>query len=582
MRTIEHPTGPLVSHDTPTRGIAVATHLLSIGAEQEAIALYADLADRSGRLQLRARPKETAAAHISAARSQRLSGNEGLALQVLEVAAHLRVDAAIPFELAQTHTAMGRTHRALAMLDIAIGLDPDFREAHWERGALLERRGEVDAALDAWRKADAFRDPDRHSLCLVATLKSPRATNQSIFLANRDWARRHALQPDQWGPGRFPQWSAGERINLAYTSSFWDAEVIRYQILPFLRRHDRDRFTVTAYVRGNSGPHLGDAVDDIRFVGGMADDAFVQQVRADGMHILVELNGHSPGHRFAAMGARCAPIQVSYFNNIGTSGVEQIDYLLGDAISIPTRDDEFYTEQVYRLPRCFFCATYDPADLPPVAPPPSLRNGYVTFGCFSSAGKINPELVALWARMLDRVPGSRFFIRNGDLTPPDNRDALARQFERHGIDRARLLICPGTSRQGVLDSYAEVDIALDTYPYCGGNTSAEALWQGVPVVTLTGDRFATAYGAAVLVASGLPELVAGTPEEYVSLAAGLAGNSSRLTFYRNNLRRMVMEHGFSNADTFTAMMDAAYLDMMIRRYEQHGPASPNRKRAHVS
>jgi protein O-GlcNAc transferase len=542
-----------------------ARHLLSLG-DHEAIAACAALAERSDRLQLRATVEETTSAHVSAARSQRLAGRERLALQTLEVATHLRADAGISFELAQTHAALGRTHRALQMLDIAIALDPEFREAHWERGLLLERRGQVDDALESWRKAGVFDDPVRHSLYLVATLKSPRATNQSIFDANRDWARRHALQPDGWGRAHFPAWQPGQPIKLAYTSSFWDAEVMRYQILPILRRHDRRQFRVTAYVPGNPGPHLAGAVDDIRFVGGIDDAAFTRQVRADGMHILVELNGHSPGHRFAAMGARCAPVQVTYFNNIGTSGIGQMDWILGDGISIPPGDDAFYTEDVYRLPRCFFCATYDPAELPPVAPPPSVRNGYVTFGCFSSAGKINPELVGTWARMLEGVPGSRFFIRNGDLTPPDNRDALARQFERHGIDRARLLILAGATRQGVLDSYAQVDIALDTHPYCGGNTSAEALWQGVPVITLTGNRFATAYGAAVLVASGLPELVARTADEYVGVAVDLARAPSRLSSYRGSLRDKVMAHGFSNADTFTAAMDAAYLQMMTRKY----------------
>ena len=510
--------------------------------------------------------EEATAAHVSAARSQRLAGHERLAIQTLEVATHLRADATISFELALAHTALGRTHRALQMLDMAIGLDPAFREAHWQRGLLLEGRGEVDDALTAWRMADVFADPYRHSLYLVAALKSPRATNQSVLAANRDWASRHALRPDEWGPRDFPSWKPDERINLAYTSSFWDAEVMRYQILPILRRHNRDRFKVTAYLPGNLGPYLAHAADEIIQVRGVDDAAFVQKVRASGTHILVELNGHSPGHRFAAMGARCAPIQVTYFNNIGTSGIAQMDYLFGDAISIPPRDDEFYTEQVYRLPRCFFCATYDPAELPPVEPPPSLRNGYVTFGCFSSAAKINPDVVGLWAQMLHRVPGSRFFIRNGDLTPPDNRDALARWFERHGIARARLVILPGHqpaggARELRASGHRARHLSLLRWQHQRGSTVA-----GGSVVTLTGDRFATAYGAAVLVASGLSELVATTPDEYVSWAAELAGDPSRLAFYRHNLRGMVMEHGFSDADTFTTSMDDAYLDMMMRRY----------------
>jgi predicted O-linked N-acetylglucosamine transferase (SPINDLY family) len=152
-----------------------------------------------------------------------------------------------------------------------------------------------------------------------------------------------------------------------------------------------------------------------------------------------------------------------------------------------------------------------------------------------------------------------------ELTPADNREALRRQFAHHGIDRARLLILPGTTRQGVLETYADVDISLDTFPYCGGNTIAESLWQGVPVVTLQGDRCSSAYGAAVLTSSGLADLIAHTPEEYVRLAAGLAGDQARLLFYRANLRRMVMEHGFSDADRYTAGLDAAYLAMLAER-----------------
>lgn len=469
--------------------------------------------------------------------------------------------------VAQIHATAHQIDRALATYEGITRLAPDCHEAHWERGQLLERRGEIDLALEAWRQSDLTRDPHRHSLALVAALKSPSSTNQSLLGAHREWARYHAEPPLSLDAYPLPDWQPGDRATVGYACSFWHADTITFELLPLLRRHDRRRFKVIAYVYVEPGPLVRAAVDEIRIVGGLSNAEYVRQVRADGVHILVEVNGHSPGHWFAAMAARCAPIQVSYLNYTCTSGIDEVDYVIGDAISIPEGTDHYFTEEVYRLPGCFFCCTYEDTVLPEIGNPPSLASGTVTFGCFSSGGKINPSLLDLWAEILRRTPGSRLFVRNGELTPADNRRAMVRAFERRGIDRARLLILPGTTRQGVLESYADVDISLDTFPYCGGNTIAESLWQGVPVVTLKGNRFSSAYGAALLTGSGLAELVADTPEEYVRKAVELAGDAYRLRVYREHLRSWVKEFGFSDADRFTATVETAYQDMLARKYQ---------------
>ena len=469
--------------------------------------------------------------------------------------------------IAQMHAAAGHIDRALAVYDDVTRLSPDCHQAHWERGQILERRGEIDLALDAWRQSDLPRDPHRHSLALVAAIKSPSSTNQRLLDAHKEWARHHAEPLLDLDAYPLPGWQPGDRVTIAYACSFWNTDTIRFQLLPLLRRHDRRRFKVIAYSHGEPGPLVTAAVDEVHLVGALSNTDYVRRVREDGVHILVEINGHSPGHWFAAMAARCAPIQVSYLNYTCTSGIDEIDYVLGDAIAIPEGTDAFFTEEVYRLPGCFFCFSYEDAVLPEIVPPPSVASGIVTFGCFGSGGKINPPLLDLWAEILRRTPGSRLFVRNGELTPADNRQAIVHAFERRGIDRARLLILPGATRQGVLESYAEVDISLDTFPYCGGNTIAESLWQGVPVVTLKGDRFSSAYGASLLTASGLADLVADTPEEYVRKAVALAGDADRLRFHRGNLRSWVKTFGFSDADRFTATVETAYHDMLARKYQ---------------
>jgi predicted O-linked N-acetylglucosamine transferase (SPINDLY family) len=162
------------------------------------------------------------------------------------------------------------------------------------------------------------------------------------------------------------------------------------------------------------------------------------------------------------------------------------------------------------------------------------------------------------------VPGSRLFIRNFEMSPEDNRRALAEQFSLRGIAPERIRLVGKGTRHDVLRSYADVDVALDTYPYCGGNTTAEALWQGVPVVTLQGPRFSSSYGASLLQGAGCRELIAATPEEYIELAVALAEAPTRLATYRRTLRDKLVQHGLGNADLFTPRFESALLAMRAR------------------
>lgn len=542
-------------------------HLVTLGAPEAAVELALSTAGDPGRLPASSHP--TAAVHECArlARRELDAGRDRLALQVLDTARQFTTaEPALLCDVGINQLAAGFVNDALATFEAAIAADPTLVDAHWHRGVILERRGLIDEALAAWRHAGIERNVDRHSLYLNATLKSPTFTNRSLFAAHREWVRRHVRRPRELREFVFPAWAPGERITIGYNCSYWDVDTITFQLLPMLRRHDRERFKVIAYAPTEPGPLARAAVDEIRIVGAMTNTDYVRQVRKDGVHLLVELNGYSIGHWFAAMASRCAPVQVSYLNYTSTCGVEEVDYVIADEIALPPEQDLFFTEQVYRVPGCFFCFTYEGTALPAVTPPPSEAAGRVTFGCFGSGGKINPPLLDLWAEILRRTPGSELFIRNNELTPADNRRAMVEAFVRRGIDPTRLRILPGTNRDGVLASYGEVDISLDTFPYCGGNTIAESLWQGVPVVTLKGDRFSAQYGASLLTGSGLAELVATTPEEYVQKAVALAGDRARLRRYRENLRTMVHTYGFSNAERFTRKMEAAFTEMVARAY----------------
>ena len=243
-----------------------------------------------------------------------------------------------------------------------------------------------------------------------------------------------------------------------------------------------------------------------------------------------------------------------------------MDYIFADAISVLPEEDQFFTEKVWRLPGCFLSYTYDPKRLPQIAPVPSKSRGYVTFGYFGSGGKLGDELIAIWARVMNCVPNSRIYLRNHQLNSESNREFMVERFSRHGIEAERIRIESGAEREEILRSYSEVDISLDTWPYCGGNTVAESLWQGVPVLTLKGDRFSGRYGASLMVAAGCPELVAENVDQFIEIAAKLSTSMSMLEYYRKNLRRLATENGLSDAERFANKLDAAYIEMVKRRF----------------
>jgi FkbM family methyltransferase len=435
-----------------------------------------------------------------------------------------------------------------------------FRDSYYELGKIYESRGLTDEAVEMWNHD--LKDEERHSVALQAMLKSPTISSSTLFFEQRKWAERYAKVPFNVRDCSFEPFREDRVIRLGYACSFWNSDTMKHQLLPIIRRHDRSKFKVYAYSKYDVPGSIKTCVDEFRMVGDLNDAQFVALVRLDNIDVFVECTGFSQGNRFTAMASRCAPVQVSYLNHTGTSGVPNVDYIFADHISLREEEDLHYTEKVYRLPGCFFCFNFDDKPHPDPGPAPHLRNNYITFGCFGSGGKINDTLISWWCEILRRVPGSRIFIRNKELNPIDNRTFMEERFKSRGIPPQRLIIMEGAERDGIVDSYSAVDISLDTWPYSGGNTIAESLWQGVPVLTYRGRRFSSAYGSSLLTASGCAELVAESPEEYIEKAVQLARDREKIVWYRANLRKLTREYGFNDTVAFARKLEDAYFDMM--------------------
>jgi predicted O-linked N-acetylglucosamine transferase (SPINDLY family) len=303
----------------------------------------------------------------------------------------------------------------------------------------------------------------------------------------------------------------------------------------------------------------------------MNDDQLAAQIREDGIDILVDLAGHTSGHRLGAFARKPAPLQVSWLGYPDTTGLSAIDYRLTDSIvDPPGAADGFSSERLVRLPDGFHC--YTPSDAAPdVAPLPAEKNGFVTFGSFNNLSKVNRGVLDAWADVLGRISGSRLVLKSRWLHMPEVCERIRKLLEQRGVARDRIeLVAKLPTSAEHLALYGDIDIALDTFPYNGATTTCEALWMGVPVVTLAGDRHAARLGASMLSRVGLEGLVADRPQDYVEAATRLATDLPALARLRADLRGRVAASPLCDGPGFTRQLEAAFRTMW-REWCARGP-----------
>ncbi len=297
---------------------------------------------------------------------------------------------------------------------------------------------------------------------------------------------------------------------------------------------------------------------------GLSDEAAARLIHADGVHVLIDLSGHTAHNRLPVFAWKPAPVQVTWLGLPATTGVAEIDYVLGDPHAIPAEYDNHFSEAVWRMPESYLCLTV-PASPVKVAPLPALSTGHVTFGSFNNLTKMNDAVVAVWARILNSVPDSRLLLKTKQLSEPAVCDKTLQRFAACGIAPERLLLSRTTvSRDDHLAAYNKVDIALDTFPYPGVTTSAEALWMGVPVLSLRGDRFMSRTAGSIAHNAGLPDWVAADEDDYVAKAVAFASDLQRLAALRAGLRQQVLASPLFDAPRFARNFEDALWGMWQR------------------
>lgn len=304
--------------------------------------------------------------------------------------------------------------------------------------------------------------------------------------------------------------------------------------------------------------------DHWRWIVGRRDEEAAEMIRTDGIDILVDLAGHTANNRLPIFGLKPAPVQVSWLGYPNTTGMKTIDYIFATPGYVPEVQRRHMTERVYDLPRLPSCYSV-PSYAPPVAESPSLAGGAVTFGCFNNITKVTPEAMEAWSRLLETVPGSRLFLKSIALGESRTAAATASAFGKLGVTANRLIIEGPSEHKDYLAAYGRVDIALDPFPYNGGTTTIEALYMGLPLIALRGDRWVSRNGSAILEAMALDEeLVADDVDGYLAKAAALATNPQRLAQLRREIRPRFLATGVADPVLLTGEVEAAYRDMWQR------------------
>ena len=489
--------------------------------------------------------------------------------------AHYERALALKPDLAEVHNNLGvalatqgKTDQAIAHYERALALKPDYAEAHNNLGLALVAQGLIDQAIAHYERALALK-PDyaeAHSNLLLTLNYAPGKDPVVVYGAHVDFAKRWETRFAASIQAHVNDRSLGRRLKVGYVSSDIKKHSVSHFIGPVLENHDHDRFEIFCYSNNpredDMTKRLRSFVDHWRSIFGVPDDPVAQQVRDDRIDILVDLNGHTALNRLMVFARKPAPIQVTWLGYPNTTGLSAMDYRITDGFADPVgMTEHIHSEKLVRLPACFSCYK-PPGDAPEVSGLPAREKGYVTFGSFNNLAKITPEVMAVWARVLQAIPGARLTLKNSGLGVEAMRQTVWETFAKLGVARERLeLLGPDRFQPAHLERYRNIDIGLDPFPYNGTTTNCEALWMGVPVVTLAGQAHAARVGVSQMSNLELTELICYTPEEYIATASRLASDLERLSALRMGLRSRMAASPLTDAHRFTKSLEQAYFVM---------------------
>ena len=483
-------------------------------------------------------------------------------------------------DFAEAHNNLGNVLKECGQLDAAmesfrkaVESRPDYAEGHSNLGITLKDLGQYAAALASYRRALELK-PDyveaQTNLLFLLNATSGHSTSDRL-----DEAREFGRMVSRKITARYSSWRCEDRqqrLRVGIVSGDLLNHPVGYALKSLLEYLDPGRVELIAYPTSHKEDEFTALIKPYfaawKPLYGLSDEAAARLIHADGVHVLLDLSGHTGHNRLPVFAWKPAPVQASWLGYFATTGVTEMDYLLTSEAAVPEEHFGQYTETIWHLPDTWMCFTPPDVDLP-VATLPALQNGYITLGCFQRLDKFDDEVLPAWSNILAELPSAQLNLACKQLGDPVLMTQFAGRLQQHGIDPARVMMRgPAQSREGYLARYNEVDVMLDSFPYPGVTTTCEALWMGVPTITFAGDTLLSRQGAGVLSAAGQGDWVAGSVAEYITKAVALAGDVNRLAELRAGLREHAGASPLFDAKRFARNFEDALWGMWQARTRQ--------------
>jgi protein O-GlcNAc transferase len=449
---------------------------------------------------------------------------------------------------------LSRYDEAIESYRQAIHRMPNFAEAYNNLGTAQSSLGQFSNAQASFKQALEVKHDyfDAHSNLLMAA----NYTSQSSewYLAE---ALHFAESVSKKVISRYATWLcevSPPRLRIGIVSGDLCNHSVGYFLESLLTQLNPSKVELIAYT---NNPISDDLTARIRPyfsawkpLFALSDQSAAELIHADGVHVLIDLSGHTAKNRLPMFAWKPAPVQCTWLGLPATTGIAEMDYVLGDPIATPLEDAKHFTEKIWQMPETYLCLS-NPSKSLKINKLPALTNGFITFASFNNLSKMNDAVVDLWARILIAVPTSQLLLKAHQLKDSMMVTKTLQRFGARGIAIKRLILVPPTAeRSDHLSTYYEVDIGLDPFPYPGVTTSAEALWMGIPVLTMQGDRFMSRTATSIANNAGLPDWVASSEDDYVEKATHFANDLPKLAALRSRLGEQVRELPLFDAPRF--------------------------------
>lgn len=461
--------------------------------------------------------------------------------------------------------------QAIDALQRAVELAPSDTTARFNLAGSLYQMGDVSAATRLFEEL-ARGEGNFNAWCNLATIVpgDPHSDNARVLEIRRQFAEQLATQvhggvPAEHTPDEPRQETQNGTLRIGYVSAFFASENYMKPVWELLRRHDRSKFEIVLFADDVTRSQLQwfqpAAGDEIFITTSLDNEQLVKLIRRQALDVLVDLNAYSVPQRLPIYVSRLAPAVAAWFNMYATSGLPGIDWLIGDDYVVNESEERYFSERIVRLPQSYlsFDVVYKAPD---VVDPPLGRTGRCTFGSLVSQYKITEQVHAAWAQILQQAPIARLFLANRCFASESNRDYVLQKLQRLGVDRDRIELSGPAEHFDFLKYYDQIDIALDAFPYNGGTTTTEAIWQGVPVLAVNGDRWAARTSRTLLMNGHLHEFVAESVEDYVQRAVAWANDPQaydKLRQLRHSMRDELRQQPVCNVDSMVEAMENALL-----------------------